>query len=157
MVEVKKILFPIDLTQNSSKILPYVLSAAEKYNSSIYLLHVFEDSRSLGTEHVDDIPHDHLEKHKQRALKEAEKTMDRVCEEQLQGCPHFEKRIVKGNPTMEILRMVESEDIDLVIMGTHGRGGIGHLVMGSVAENVVKAAPVPVLIIDPNKLKQQKT
>lgn len=155
MVEIKKILFPIDLTQNSSRILPYVLSAAEKYNSTIYLLHVVENIHPVGLNYVDDIPDDYLQNPEQKALKEAEKTMDRVCEDQLQSCPHFEKRIVSGNPTMEIVKMIDSEDIDLVIIGTHGRGGIGHLVMGSVAENVIKAAPVPVLIIDPYQLKPQ--
>jgi nucleotide-binding universal stress UspA family protein len=100
MVEIKKILFPIDLTQNSSKILPYVLSAAEKYNSTIYLLHVVEHFDSLGLDYIDAIPHDHLGKYRQRALKEAEKTMDRVYEEQLESCPHFEKKIVTGNPVL---------------------------------------------------------
>jgi nucleotide-binding universal stress UspA family protein len=155
MVEIKKILFPIDLTQNSSRILPYVLSAAEKYSSSVYLLHVIEDFHSSGSEHVGNLSHDHLEKDRQKALEDAEKTMDRVCEEQLQSCPYFEKIIVSGNPTLEIVRIIDSEDIDLVVMGTHGRGGIGHLAMGSVAESVVKASPVPVLIIDPYQLKPQ--
>jgi nucleotide-binding universal stress UspA family protein len=96
-----------------------------------------------------------VEDYKQRAFKEAERAIDKVCEEQLEGCPLYVKRIVFGNPTMEILRTIESEDIDLVIMGRHGHSGIGHCVMGSVAENVVKEAPVPVLIINPDKVKLQ--
>jgi nucleotide-binding universal stress UspA family protein len=53
----------------------------------------------------------------------------------------------------EILKSIESEDIDLVIMGTHGRKGLEHVVFGSVAENVVKRSSAPVLTINPYKLK----
>ena len=56
-------------------------------------------------------------------------------------------------PAKEILKVVESEDIDLLIMGTHGRKGLEHVFFGSVAENVVKKSPVPVLTINPYKLK----
>jgi nucleotide-binding universal stress UspA family protein len=156
MLEIKKILCPIDLTKNSSRILPYVLSVADKYKGSICLLHVVEDVHSLFSAHVGDIPHDQLEEYRQRALKRAEKTMDWICEEQLESCPHFEKRIVFGNPTMEILKMVESEDIDLVIIGTHGSGETGQFVMGSVADNVLRSSPVPVLIVNPAGVKQQE-
>ena len=48
MIEIKKILFPLDLTENSSKILPYVLSLSEKYNSHVYLLHVVQDLNKWG-------------------------------------------------------------------------------------------------------------
>ena len=149
MVEIKKILFPIDLTENSSKILPYVLSASEKYNSMIYLLHVVHDLHKWGHLHV---PHPSLDELQKEALGGAEKVLDRVCEEQLQSCPNFQRRIVSGDPVIEILKTIDSEGIDLVIMGTHGRKGLEHAIFGSVAENVVKKSPVPVLTINPYKL-----
>jgi nucleotide-binding universal stress UspA family protein len=86
-------------------------------------------------------------------LEGAEKAMDRVCEEQLESCPNFQRRIVSGDPAQEILKMIVSEAIDLVIMGTHGRKGLEHIIFGSVAENVVKKSPVPVLTINPYKVK----
>jgi len=52
-----------------------------------------------------------------------------------------------GNPVDEILRFVDEEKADLVVMGTHGRGGIRHLIAGSVAERVVRASKVPVLTV----------
>jgi nucleotide-binding universal stress UspA family protein len=79
--------------------------------------------------------------------------MEKVCEEQLQGCPHFEKRVIIGDPVEEILKIIESEGIDLVIMGTHGRKGLEHTVIGSVAERVVQRSPVPVLVVNPYKVK----
>ncbi len=87
-------------------------------------------------------------------MKGAEKHMVRICKEQLKGCPDFQRRIVSGDPAQEILKAIESEAIDLVIMGTHGRKGLEHVIFGSVAENVVKKSPVPVLTVNPYKLKQ---
>jgi nucleotide-binding universal stress UspA family protein len=150
MVEIKRILFPCDLTENSSKILPYVLSMSEKYNSMIYLLHVVQDLHKWGKVYI---PHTSMDKFQKEALEGAEKALDRVCEEQLQSCPNFQRRIVSGDPAMEILKTIETEDIDLVVMGTHGRKGLEHILMGSVAGNVVKKSPVPVMTVNPYKLK----
>ncbi len=153
MIEIKKILFPIDLTLNSSKVLPYVLSASEKYNCMIYLLHVVEDLRSFGSQYIDDVPHEHLDRFQQETAEAAKKAMDRVCDEQLQSCPNFQRKMVSGDPATEILKLIDSEGIDLVIMGTHGRKGLEHVIFGSVAENVVKKSPAPVLTINPYKVR----
>ena len=60
----------------------------------------------------------------------------------------------KGNDTGKVIRSASGGDgIDLVIVGTHGRKGVEHTIFGSVAENVVKKSPVPVLVINPYKLK----
>ena len=150
MVEIKRILFPCDLTENSSKILPYVLSMSEKYNSMIYLLHVVQDLHKWGKVYI---PHTSMDKFQEEALEGAEKALDRVCDEQLQSCPNFQRRIVSGDPAIEILKTIETEDIDLVVMGTHGRKGLEHILMGSVAGNVVKKSPVPVMTVNPYKLK----
>ena len=150
MVEINKILFPCDFTENSMKILPYVLSVSEKYNSTIYLLHVAQDLLKWGGFYI---PHPSLSMFQKQLLESAEKAMDRVCEEQLQGCPNFQRMLISGEPAVEILKTIESEGIDLVIMGTHGRKGLEHTVFGSVAENVVKKSPVPVLVVNPHKLK----
>ena len=149
MIEIKKILFPLDLTENSSKILPYVLSISEKYNSIIYLLHVVQDLNKWGKLYV---PHPSMDKFQKEAIEVAKKAMDTVCENQLQCCPNFQKRVVSGDAADEILKVIESEGIDLLIMGTHGRKGMEHVIFGSVAENVVKKSPVPVLTINPYKL-----
>ncbi len=151
MIEIKKILFPLDLTENSSKILPYVLSISEKYNSTIYLLHVVQDLNKWGKLYV---PHPSMDEFQKEAIDSAKKAMDTVCENQLQSCPNFQKRVVSGDTVDEILKAIESEDIDLLVMGTHGRKGLEHTIFGSVAEKVVKKSPVPVLSINPYKLKK---
>ena len=151
MVEIKKILFPCDFTDNSIKILPYVLSVSEQYDGMIYLLHVVEDLSRWGSAFY--IPHLPLKQYEEEALKGAEERMDKVCDEQLNGCPNFQRMILSGDPAQEILKTIESEGIDLVIIGTHGRKGLEHVFFGSVAENVVKKSPVPVLTINPYKVK----
>ena len=154
MTEINNILFPIDLTENSSKILPYVLSVSEKYDSTIYLLHVVPDLQKWAKEYISHTsPYASLDVFKKEAQEGAEKAMDRVCEEQLQSCPNFQRRTVSGDPATEILKAIETEDIDMVIMGTHGRKGLEHIILGSVAENVVKKSPVPVLTINPYKVE----
>ena len=148
MVKADKILFPCDFSRNSSKILPYVLSIAEKYSSQVYILYVDELHEWGG--HF--IPHPSIETLQKEALKAAEKAMDKICEEQLESCPNFQRKIVSGEPATEILKLIESEDIDMVVMGTHGRKGMEHAIFGSVAENVVKKSPVPVLVVNPYKV-----
>ncbi len=150
MVEIKKILFPCDLTENSPKILNYVLSVSEKYNSMIYLLHVIQDLHKWSVVFV---PVPSLTAFEKEAMEGAKKAMDRLCEENLQSFSNYERKIVPGDPALEILKAIESEDIDLVIMGTHGRKRLEHTIFGSVAENVVKKSPVPVLTINPYKIK----
>jgi len=150
MVEIKKILYPCDFTENSTKLLPYVLSVSEKYDGMIYLLHVVEDLLKWGGFYI---PHLPLKGYQKEALEYAEKRMEKICEEQLQSCPNFQRMILSGDPDAEILKTIESEGIDLVIMGTHGRKGLEHTILGSVAENVVRKSPVPVLVINPYKLK----
>jgi nucleotide-binding universal stress UspA family protein len=61
--------------------------------------------------------------------------------------------IVSGDPATKILASIEPEGIDLVVLGTHGRRGLEHTIFGSVAENVVKQSPVPVLVVNPHKVK----
>lgn len=150
MLEIKRILFPIDFTENSSKVLPYLLSIAEKYDATIYLLHVVEDFCEWGGFYV---PHLPIASYHTEALKGAEKMLDTVCDERLQGCVSFQRVLVCGDPVVEILKAIEEKKIDLLVMGTHGRKGLEHVFFGSVAENVVKKSPAPVLIINPYKVK----
>ncbi len=149
MMEIAKILYPCDLTENSTKILPYVLAFAEKYDSTVHLLHVVQDLHKWAILYV---PHPSMDTAQKEALEAAEKALGKICDERMQGCPNFQRRIVSGDPTAEILKTIESEGIDLVIMGTHGRKGLEHTVFGSVAENVVKKSRVPVLTVNPWKV-----
>lgn len=153
MPEIKRILFPVDFTENSSRISPYVLSVSEKYDAMIYLLHVVVDFSQWGGYDISDIRMGRYQEFQEEAFKDAEKGLEKVCEEQLKACPNFQKKILSGDPAKEILKFIESEEIDMVIMGTHGRKGLDHVFFGSVAENVLRKSPVPVLVINPHTIK----
>jgi len=153
MIEIKHILFPCDFSENSGMILPYVMSLSEKYGGTIHLLHVVEDLLKWGGFYV---PHPSLTQYQAELLKGAEKKMEELCEVQMQGCKDFKRVIVSGDPAQEILKAIEAYDIDLVVIGTHGYKGLQHTIFGSVAENVVKKSPVPVLVVNPYKLGEKK-
>jgi nucleotide-binding universal stress UspA family protein len=150
MTEIGKILVPYDLSDDLAKILPYVRSLAAAYGSKICLLHVVHDLRKWGKAYV---PHVSMDMFQKDAESEAEKSMDRLCEEQLAEFDNIEKKIVSGDAAGEILKAVDSTKADLVILGTHGRKGLEHMLMGSVAEKVVKGCSVPVMTVDPEKIE----
>ena len=150
MVKIERILFPTELRAYSTKILPFVISMSEKYNSTIYLLHVVEDLLRWGGFYI---PHISLELYQKEAMEAAEKLMDEICDQQMQGCSQYERRIRSGDPAGEILKAIDSEAIDMVVMGTHGYKGLEHRIFGSVAEKVLQNSSVPVLTINPYKLK----
>lgn len=101
----------------------------------IYLLHVLEDLPKWYRGFYDS--RSSMDLYQNKALKKAEVCMEKLCEEQLQNCPNFQKRRVFKNPATDILKTIDSEEIDLVVMGTHGRKGLDQTIFGSVAENVV--------------------
>ena len=150
MLEIKNILFPFDLREASFRLFPYVQSVSQKYNSIIRLLHVIEDISKWGGFYL---PHISLELYQQEAEKAAEKIMEKICAQKLNGETKIKKTILSGDPGTVILRTIQSEPIDLVIMGTHAYKGLERMTFGSVAEKIVKESPSPVMVINPYRLK----
>ena len=150
MVEIKNVLFPCDFTENSAKVFPYVQEVSEKWGCSVVLFHVVEGLSKWAFGYV---PHLSLDTFQNEAAEGAQRAMEGFCEKHLQGCPSFQRKIVSGDPVEEILKVIDSDAIDLVVMGTHGRKGLEHTIFGSVAGNVVRRAPVPVLVVNPNRLR----
>jgi nucleotide-binding universal stress UspA family protein len=149
MKEFKKILFPIDFSESTPKILPYVLTMSKTFGSAVHLLYVVRDLKYLTSFHV---PHPSLDLIENEITENSQKMMDKVCNEDLQGCPHFVKKILVGDAATEIIRYAQEEKVDLIIMGTHGRKGLEKALFGSVADKVVKNSPVPVLTVNPYKV-----
>jgi nucleotide-binding universal stress UspA family protein len=126
---------------------------AEKYNAEIYLLYVarnlhiyskFRETRKASASILD------------KTLKELESMMDKFCTKHLLGCPNFRRKVALGEPGQVIVKIVESENIDLIIMGTHGRRGLEHTLFGTVAKYVVMHSAAPVLVVNPFKVKDQR-
>jgi len=136
----KKILFPVDLSEVSPKIAPYVKEVASKFGAEVHL--VFEHFTSIY------VPHPSVRNFEAEIVKGAEKKLDEFVKDHFRGVSP-KAQVILGDAAEEILKYVRSEGIDLVIMGTHGRKGLEKIVFGSVAERVVQKSPVPVLTINP--------
>jgi nucleotide-binding universal stress UspA family protein len=140
MIALKKILVPHDFSDTSMAAVRYAEALAHNFGAQIHLLHVSDKARfemvtefPLGLDGtVDDAA-------RERLLKIL------TPREQIEFRPIFEFR--SGSPAAEIVKYAKETDVDLIVMGTHGRGLVAHVVLGSVAEKVVRTAPCPVLTV----------
>ena len=150
MKDFKRILFPVDFSEVSPKIAPWVLATAEKYDAEIHLLFV---ARSL--EHFVGImvPMVSIEEFQNEVVRGAEASIEEFVDTHFKGHPKCRTHVVVGDAAEEINRYIDSESIDLGIMGTHGRKGIERVLVGSVADRVIKTSTVPVLSINPYKVR----
>ncbi|MGD8370191.1 MAG: universal stress protein [Syntrophobacterales bacterium] len=141
----KKILFPVDLSEVSPKIAPYVKEVASKFGAEVHLLFVARILQHFTSIYV---PHPSVGNFEAEIVKGAEKKLQEFVEDHFRGFSP-KAQVVLGDAAEEILNYAQSEGIDLVIMGTHGRKGLEKIVFGSVAERVVQKSPVPVLTVNP--------
>ena len=148
MVQIKNILFPIELdfVEGNQKILPYVKAMAEKYQAALHLLYVLRDPEGYATFYA---PHLNLEKMVEEIAFEADKKLKEYMRKNLEGFREVHTRVSIGGVAREIVEYARGENIDLIIMGTHGRKGLEAAFFGSVAQKVVKNSLVPVLTVNP--------
>ncbi|RJP68526.1 MAG: universal stress protein [Candidatus Abyssobacteria bacterium SURF_17] len=145
MINIERILFPTDFSEHSKHAFHYALSFAKEYNAKLYMLHVIEDIQYLANAYMFDVPiMPSFADMEQNRLKEMQEFIDR---EVTDATLKIEKVVRRGRPFIEIIQMARDEKIDLIVIATHGRGGLEHVVFGSVAEKVVRKAPCPVLSI----------
>lgn len=146
MKTINKILFPVDLSEVSSKLAPDAIAFARKYNAELHLLLVAGSFEKWKTFYV---PHPSLSTFSGEVLRGGQKKLEEFVEEFFNEFPRLKTVVVQGDPAEEILKYIASEKVDLVIMGTHGRKGLDRILFGSVANEVVKNSPAPVLTINP--------
>ena len=149
MKEFKKILFPVDLSESSPKLVPYVTTMAEKFGAEIHLLFVARVFEYFSGIYV---PHPSISKFEDEIVEGAKKRLKEFTEEYFSDFPETRAEVIAGDISEEILKYTGSKGIDLLILGTHGRKGLEKVVFGSVAERVAKASPVPVLLVNPYKV-----
>jgi nucleotide-binding universal stress UspA family protein len=138
MVAMKRILVPTDFSETSDAALKYGIGLAQAFSARLYLLHVPKS----GVNFEADFPMVQFETAPQERLETL------VSEQEARELrPEYALRI--GAPSDQIVRYAGDRDIDLIVMGTHGRSGMPHMVLGSVAEKVLRAAPCPVLTVRP--------
>ena len=149
MKDFKKILFPVDLSESSPKLVPYVTTMAEKFGAEIHLLFVARVFQYFSGIYV---PHPSISKFEDEIVEGAKKRLKEFTEEYFSDFPETRAEVVPGDISEEILKYTGSKGIDLLILGTHGRKGLEKVVFGSVAERVAKTSPVPVLLVNPYKV-----
>lgn len=150
MAEIKNILFPVDFSSASEKILPYARYMAEKLGAKLYLIFVVEELSKYAHFYVPHIPFDNLE---EEMLEAAKKKMETFVAEHLEDFDNLETIITRGDIADEIIRAAGEKAIDLIVMGTHGRKGLEKILLGSVAERVVKRSPCPVMTVNPHLVR----
>ena len=146
MRTIKTILVPTDFSAASAHALEYARDIADKFGASLHVIHVLENPfvAAAYTEMYTALPADYLDNLDKaaRTRLEAQLTPDETARYRA----IFITRL--GVPAREILDYLSTHgEIDLVVMATAGRGAVGRLVMGSVADKIVRAAPCPVLTI----------
>jgi nucleotide-binding universal stress UspA family protein len=143
-MEMKKILWPTDFSSVAEKALPHVKSLTEQYGAEIHVLYVIED-----VAHHDGwygaFEAKRVQELMEHAGKTATKRLGQICEKYLDGCPLYIKHVAVGDPAQEILKLIDAEKVDIVVMASHGEKG--HFRFGSVTEKVLKNSAVPVTII----------
>jgi universal stress protein A len=147
MISIKQVLVPTDFSEPSEVALQYGKAFVEQFNARLHLVHVLDENAlvypwatpegetfALGTARAD--VEQAVRNRLEHVLSDAERQK-------------YSAQIVTlvGSPFLELVLYAKSNDIDLIVMGTHGRGPIAHMLMGSVAEKVVRKAPCPVLTV----------
>ena len=142
----QRLLVPVDCSEDANQALEYAIALARTLGARVILLHVMQSPPWGGVDMDVTLPHaysqfiQHLEAevtHRMQAC------LERVTARGLEG----EMAVVHGEPFQEILDTAKKQQVDLIIMGTHGRTGLQHVLLGSVAEKVVRLAPCPVLVV----------
>ena len=146
MEKFKKILFPVDFSECSKHVAPYAIDFAKKFDAKLYLLFVARDLSYLT---VVNMPYSTLTEFSGEIAVVSEKAMEEFCNNFCHDYANYEAKVIIGSAPEDILTFAEENGIDLILMGTHGRKGLDRILLGSVADYVIKNASVPVITISP--------
>lgn len=145
-IALNRILFPTDFSPMASSALPYAMHFASAFHAELHCLHVVDDSylywSAMGPEGIPVGPN------VEDMLTVARTRMDTFKREHLQGTSRpVVTEVRTGRPFAEIIGYARQNRIDLIVLATHGRGAIAHVLLGSTVEKVVRKASCPVMTI----------
>lgn len=141
----KKVLCPVDFSEFTAEIVQYAHDIAKKYGAELHMLHVLPNL-TYYTPYESFLTPENLI----AIEKSIQSEVDNDFTNLLKHLDVKVKKVMKeGVVFLEIINYIKAESIDLVVMGTHGRGAIEHILIGSVAEKVVRKSPCPVMTIRP--------
>lgn len=142
MLKIKQILVPIDFSECSKKGLRYAIALAREHKAAITLAYVVPGVSMLGE--YGGIDYASLLKEMRES---AERELATVAVDEIRGVVASDQAVRAGSPATEIVALAKSLPADLIVVSTHGRTGLKHVLLGSVAERVVQTAPCPVLVV----------
>jgi nucleotide-binding universal stress UspA family protein len=151
MIRLKRILFPTDFSENARCAEEYACELARQYQAELHVLYVVQDIALVMPEpgSMMALPAFNLDEARDSALR----VIKTVPEAGRAANLSIVRSVRAGAPFVEIVRYAAENNIDLIVMGTHGRGGLAHVLLGSVAEKVVRKAGCPVLTVRPGDHK----
>jgi nucleotide-binding universal stress UspA family protein len=147
MITLKKILVTTDLSNHSCAAFDHAFSLGIIYNAPVYLLYAANDVPPLAALHVMR-GDEHLQREQVESA--AMKTLEEFVAKNIGAERRVTPIVRMGDPAMEITAFAAEQNVDLIVMATHGWTGLKHLVLGSVAEMVVRHSTVPVLTVKPS-------
>jgi len=142
MITLERILVPTDFSECAERARSYACELARRFGAELHLLHVVPPVSLPG--YVGPVP-DELLQPEEGARQELEKWNDPAFEH----AKGVVRSVTTGTPFVEIVRHARDQAVDLIVIGTHGRSGLTHMLLGSVTEKVVRKAPCPVLTVRP--------
>jgi nucleotide-binding universal stress UspA family protein len=145
MIRLTKVLVPTDFSEPSAKAVAYGEELARRFGASLHVLHAVEEPLAQGWDAYG-FP-GLLPERRAEMLADAQRRLEEAVPPVERDRQATELVTCLGEPHREIVRFANERGIDLIVMGTHGRGGMAHLLLGSVAEKVVRTAPCPVLTV----------
>ena len=138
----QRFLVPLDFSEYANQALDYAIHLASKLGARLTLLHIVQPLALGGVDMGVTLPYTYMQDLEAEIMRSMNDYLERVTAAGLEG----EIVVVHGVPFHEIIATAKSQQADLIVMGTHGRTGFQHVLLGSVAEKVVRLAPCPVLI-----------
>jgi universal stress protein A len=144
-MDIRHILTPTDFSDYSKKAISDAFELARTFGATLSLLHVLEPSPYLGEFTLPTMGEELLGD----LERQASAALAQVLPDAQEAKTEVTRAVAIGSPSQKIVETAEAEHVDLIVMATHGRTGLSHLLIGSVAERVVRTAPCPVLTIRP--------
>ena len=146
MIQLKNILIPTDFSAHSAKAADYGFALAEKFGAKVHVLHVQETLPSQTPMFVMGLA---IPSHSLESKESALAAISSFLKAGGRSADGVVCAAIDGVPFVEVIRYAKEHEIDLIVIGTHGRTGLTHVLMGSVAERVVRKSACPVLTVRP--------
>ena len=142
--ELRRILVPVDFSDTARKALQYAVPFGTAFDAEVMLLHVIQPY-SVPVE-LGFLPPEWVDS-QQNFVTAAREELDKLCAREIGPRARSQAQVREGLPWQEIIAVAQETRADLIILATHGRTGLSHVLLGSVAERVIRHAPCPVLVV----------